>query len=116
MATIVDRIKDLSKARNMSIYDLEDKMEFGRNTIYQWNKRNPSIDRVKKVANFFNVSVDYLVGEDKNSPDTPEFRAIQRGAKKLSREDQERLLGMMNAAFKKIDNKTFKEGKSDDSL
>lgn len=59
---IVDRIKELSKKNHITIYQLESELNLGHNTIYQWNKRQPSISRVEKIADYFNVSVDYLLG------------------------------------------------------
>ncbi|HAA4891989.1 TPA_asm: XRE family transcriptional regulator [Listeria monocytogenes] len=65
--TVVDRIRELCKKRDMSLNDLEHQLSFGKNSIYRWKERNPSIDKVSKVADFFNVSVDYLLGREDNS-------------------------------------------------
>lgn len=59
---LLERIKKLAKDRDVSIYQLEEEINIGRNTIYQWNKRTPSSDKLEAVANYFNVSVDYLLG------------------------------------------------------
>ena len=59
---LLERIKKLAKERDISIYQLEEKIDIGRNTIYQWNKRTPSADKLQKVADYFNVSTDYLLG------------------------------------------------------
>ncbi|MCO5478503.1 helix-turn-helix domain-containing protein [Enterococcus gallinarum] len=61
---MLDIIKELCKQRGISIYQLEETLNFGRNTIYQWNKRVPGIDKLQKVADYFNVSTDYLLGRD----------------------------------------------------
>ena len=58
--------KKLAKDRDVSIYQLEEEINIGRNTIYQWNKRTPSSDKLEAVANYFNVSVDYLLGRTEN--------------------------------------------------
>lgn len=63
---LLDRVKELSKKRDMRVADLEDALGFGRNTIYQWNKRTPGSDKLQKVADFFNVSTDYLLGRTNN--------------------------------------------------
>lgn len=62
----LERIKKLAKDRDVSIYQLEEEINIGRNTIYQWNKRTPSSDKLEAVANYFNVSVDYLLGRTEN--------------------------------------------------
>lgn len=70
--TILERIKELSKKRDVSVYQLEEILGFGRNTIYQWNKRTPGIDKLQKVADYFGVSTDYLLGRTDNPNPTQE--------------------------------------------
>ncbi|OJG81076.1 hypothetical protein RV10_GL004075 [Enterococcus pallens] len=67
----------------MNVYQLEEALGFGRNTIYQWNKRTPGIDKLKDVADFFNVSTDYLLGRtDTENP----------SGESLTQEEQQLLL------------------------
>ncbi|WP_369674784.1 helix-turn-helix domain-containing protein [Enterococcus faecium] len=63
---ILERIKELAKSKDISIYQLEEEIKIGRNTIYQWNKRTPSAEKLEAVANYFNVSIDYLLGRTDN--------------------------------------------------
>ncbi|RPJ97253.1 XRE family transcriptional regulator [Rummeliibacillus sp. TYF005] len=60
--TTLERIKNLCKQFNISVTILEEKLDFPKNTLYQWNKRTPSVDKLEKVADYFNVSIDYLLG------------------------------------------------------
>jgi len=60
---ILERIKKLAASRNLSINSLEEKLGFARGYLYTWKKKTPGIDRVQKVADFFDVSVDYLLGK-----------------------------------------------------
>ena len=76
---ILERIKKLCKQRDMNVYQLEEALGFGRNTIYQWNKRTPGIDRVKLVADYFNVSTDYLLGRT----DSPQGEHLSEQEQKL---------------------------------
>lgn len=59
---ILDRIKKLCSSKNISVGDLEKELEFSNGSIYKWNKTTPGADKVEKVADYFNVSVDYLLG------------------------------------------------------
>ncbi|MBC9787220.1 helix-turn-helix domain-containing protein [Carnobacterium maltaromaticum] len=59
---IVDRIKELSAAKNMTIAELERKLDFANSSIRKWDNQSPSSIRLQKVAEYFNVSVDYLLG------------------------------------------------------
>lgn len=119
---LLERIKKLCNQRGISVYQLEEKIEIGRNTIYQWNKRTPSTEKIQKIADYFNVSTDYLLGrtenpnplktEEENIP--PEYFAIQRKSKKLNQKDQQRLLKIMEATFDDLDNGDFEEDDDDD--
>lgn len=60
--SITDRIKELCLNRGISVTKLEEELDFGQNTIYQWKKRTPSVERVQKVADYFDVSIDFLLG------------------------------------------------------
>lgn len=62
--SITSRIKDLAAERKMTIAELERKLEFGSGTISRWDVRNPGIDKIAKVADYFNVSTDYLSGRE----------------------------------------------------
>lgn len=65
---LYERISYLSKKQGLSVFDLAEKLGLSRNSIYSWKKSSPKADTLEKVANYFNVSIDYLVGrEEKNN-------------------------------------------------
>ena len=57
-------LRELRDERKLTQQELADKLEVSRMTInfYESNRRTPDINFAIKAANFFNVSVDYLVG------------------------------------------------------
>lgn len=59
---LYDRIKELADNRGMSITALSVKMGWSEKAIYSWRRSSPSIDKVQKVADYFGVSTDYLLG------------------------------------------------------
>ena len=59
---IVDRIKELAEEKKITISELERKADVGSGTIGRWDVRTPGIDKVQKVADYFDVSTDYLLG------------------------------------------------------
>lgn len=69
--TTVDRIRTLANAQGLSLPALEVKLNLGNGTISRWSKSAPNTDKLSRVADFFHVSLDYLLGrsEQKNSPD-----------------------------------------------
>lgn len=60
--TAFDRLKKLCEEQKISIVELEEKLGFGRNSLYGWKKKIPNGVNLEKVADYFDISVDYLLG------------------------------------------------------
>lgn len=84
---LVQRIKLLSDEKKMSFAELERKLGFANSSIRKWDERTPGIDKIQKVANYFDVSTDYLLGrtEKRRYYDLTEKdeRDIQRELEKI---------------------------------
>ncbi|KST90105.1 prophage ps1 protein 15 [Lactococcus lactis subsp. lactis] len=65
---LYEKIKELAKQKKVSIRQVEEKLGIANGTIRRWGKTNPSVKTVKSVADYFNVSVDYLLGRDETKP------------------------------------------------
>lgn len=61
---ILDRIKNLADSRNISLAELERRTGLSSGSITKWNKSSPSIDKVKLIADFFNITTDELIGSE----------------------------------------------------
>ncbi|SPF52583.1 hypothetical protein SBF1_5890002 [Candidatus Desulfosporosinus infrequens] len=59
--SLVERIKILCKEHNTSIPKLEKEFSFGNGAMYNWDVNRPTVDRVQKVADYFDVTVDSLL-------------------------------------------------------
>lgn len=57
-----ERLKKLCDEQKISINDLESQLNFATNTLYSWKKFVPKGANLIKVADYFDVSVDYLLG------------------------------------------------------
>ncbi len=60
-----ERLLELQEYKNIpTVYELSQRVHIHRNNIAQWNKLNciPLIDDLIVLADFFEVSVDYLLG------------------------------------------------------
>lgn len=66
------KIQELCQKYGISIPKLEKKMGFSNGAIYKWPVNTPGIDKVQKVANYFDVSIDSLmeVATCENQTDT----------------------------------------------
>lgn len=58
------RLKSLRKAKNITQLHLATILKTNQNTIsrYETGEREPGINDIIAIANYFNVSVDYLLG------------------------------------------------------
>lgn len=59
---MVDLIKSLCNKKGITVSALGVELGLGKNSITRWDENKPSVDRVQKVADYFGVSVDYLLG------------------------------------------------------
>lgn len=64
---VKERIKSLAEKRGIGLATLDSALGFGNGTIGKWGKSSPSADKLQKVADYFGVSVDYLLGRDSGS-------------------------------------------------
>ena len=62
MFSTFDRIKDLAKQKGISLNALEKKLGYSRNTLYSMKDKKPNAERVSEIADYFQVSTDYLLG------------------------------------------------------
>lgn len=62
------RLKELRKKKGISQLRLATDLNTTQNTIsrYETGEREPGIDELIKIADYFNVSVDYLIGRTEN--------------------------------------------------
>ena len=62
------RLKELRKKKGVSQLKLATDLNTTQNTIsrYETGEREPGINELIKIADYFNVSVDYLIGRTEN--------------------------------------------------
>jgi transcriptional regulator with XRE-family HTH domain len=69
-----ERLKELREARNLSQEELADKLNIPRSSVSHYERpqkdkeiRLPRRERLEKIADFFGVSVDNLLGREEKS-------------------------------------------------
>lgn len=60
----LDKIISLCAAEGSNLSKLERECGFANATIRKWDTNSPGADNLKKVADHFGVSVDYLMGRE----------------------------------------------------
>ena len=60
---LLQNVRKLCQARGITLYRLEHDLGFGNGTVRKWEWITPRVDRVKQVADYFGVTVDFLMKE-----------------------------------------------------
>ncbi|USS85889.1 helix-turn-helix domain-containing protein [Fructilactobacillus cliffordii] len=94
--SIYQRIKELAKNKNISIRELEHQLGFPNGTLQKWVD-NANSQKLKKVANYFNVSTDYLLGNgERPTADLDDLETIMMfGGKPVPEEDKQTVLEIL---------------------
>lgn len=58
---LFDNVRALCNKRNIAISKLEDDLGFPRSYICKWNKNEPGIRKVQKVADYLGVTIEELL-------------------------------------------------------
>ena len=91
------RIKNLANEQEIGLTALEAKLGFGNGTITKWDKTTPNADKLNKVAQYFGVSMDYLLnGIDQHGLSEKDNRDIAKDLNSLKRKLTNRDDGPVN--------------------
>lgn len=77
------RLKELRESMGLSQKELSAKLGYAQNTLSNWENgiRTPDLETAGRLASFFGVSVDYLLGRiDEKTP-------VQKEDKRVSADD-----------------------------
>lgn len=58
---LFDNVRALCNERNIAISKLEDDLGFPRSYICKWNKNEPGIRKVQKVADYLGLTIEELL-------------------------------------------------------
>ena len=104
------RLKELRKQQNVNQKSLAIKLDISQTTIstYETGVRNPDIKTLINLANFFNVSIDYLVGLSdikrpmKQSDLTNEELEILYAYRQSNKTDKEKIKSYIDGLHSKL--------------
>ena len=60
---LYEKVAELCQNNNLAIAKLERECEMGNGTVRGWKNSSPSIENLKKVADYFNITVDELISD-----------------------------------------------------
>ena len=105
-SVLYQRIKQLCSRKGITIAKLEFDLGFGNSSIKKWEKSSsPSIDKIVKVATYFDVSIDYLMGRTDIESSMSEIIgdediiSFQRARQKMTPKDREKMMQMLKLGF-----------------
>ena len=67
--TVYERIESLRKSTGLSQGKLEKELGFSNGSVSKWKTSTPTPERLQKLADFFGVTVDYLMNGKEESPE-----------------------------------------------
>ncbi len=109
-----DRLKELRKHKGLSQVALAEELGVSKSIIgaYETGDRNPSYEALEELADYFNVSIDYLIGKDDKSMyyldpevaaraqeiyEDPDLRILLDAKRDLSKEDLDAVVNIVKA-------------------
>lgn len=97
----------LRKEKNLSQYKLAELMNFSRGQIanYEQGSREPDFETLERFADFFEVSIDYLLGRS-NEPRS-NIDQLQEVNSHLDAQDMSKQLELFQIKLKSDENLTF---------
>ncbi|CIY08592.1 helix-turn-helix transcriptional regulator [Streptococcus pneumoniae] len=66
MFSTLEKIKELAKKRGIPLTKLEESLGYSTNYFYTLKTKTPNSERLQEIADYFNVSTDYLLGRTDN--------------------------------------------------
>lgn len=92
---MVERICNLIKDKGMSINSVEKSLGFGNGAIKRFDTNSPSIDKIIKLSNFLNTSVEYILFGTDSKILTQNEKEMLELFRKLSEREQIKEIGRL---------------------
>lgn len=103
-AVFAERVKALREKKGLSSTKLAEKLGIQKTRVSMWetNGTVPRQEMLLQLCEFFNVSADYLLGNDRtdgNNPRNSRIHAIQRLLNNLNDGELDKAENVLNAIF-----------------
>lgn len=107
--TMFARIKELTKNKDKNLKQVAFDMGFGENYFYTLKTQSPKAETLEAIADYFDVSVDYLLGRTdrkrnfdstvSESVSDTDTRTLQRAINKMTPEEKKKAIAILGAVF-----------------
>lgn len=105
--TLRETIKELCKANGISLNRLESELGLAKGYVSKLDKSVPNSSNLKRIANYFNVSIDSLMSGNTDNQENfvdDDLRKIERARSKMSQQDREKMIKILKASFEEYFN------------
>ncbi len=78
---LAERLRELRAHKQVSLQTVADTLNVSKPHVWELEKgktKNPSLELLKELASFYNVSLDYLAGVGGNETNDPRYSALLR--------------------------------------
>jgi transcriptional regulator with XRE-family HTH domain len=104
-----EKLKEIRKSNNITQEELASYLSISKQAVSSWEigKSEPDTNTIKEIANYFNVTVDYLVGGSTSNDEeynnlyneimnNPDLKIVFREAKEMTTQDLKLLKGIID--------------------
>ena len=107
MAKFQERIRNLRIDSQITMDELAKVLGVSKSRINMWENAGtvPKEDILVKISKYFNVSIDYLLGNEKmegKAPENEKLEILQRGLEKLDDKNLEKAKDVLSVVFDDI--------------
>lgn len=74
--SLYSKIKDLAAMKHVSIAQVERDLNLSNGSMAKWDKHSPKSENIDAVANYFNVTTDFLLDRKEAEPNPLEYYRI----------------------------------------
>lgn len=104
-----EKFAQLLKDNNVSAYKVSKETGIATSTLSDWKngRSTPKVDKLQKIAEYFNVSTDYFVGDKPSSEESEQVNPLT--GKKMTKRELSQYEKVMNEATLMFNNEDISE-------
>lgn len=108
-----ERLKELRKEGHLTQVELAKRLGIGQSSYADWErgKKNPTQENLIKIAQFFNVPLDYLVGNSNKEDELDNIELLFRMNSKGLTDEEKEIFKRELIEFMKERKKNFRKTK-----
>lgn len=102
--TMYEKIVKLAERKGVSVAQVERDLGFSQASLRKTQQHTPSVEKVRAIARYFDVSMDYLYGNSELEKPAdqlldPDFISLQRARRNMSSAEWDQAMKIFRAGF-----------------